>query len=111
MEKKLNKALDELILTIKESTDYKKCLELKERLKKSNDVLELVSEIKETQKEYVKSNDVGILEKLNDMTKKLEEIPLYNTYMYHLERVNLMIDTVKDELAEYFNDLLNEEML
>ena len=50
MEKIVNKAMDDLILTIKNSNDYKKCMEIKEKLKNSQDVNGLVDEIKKYQK-------------------------------------------------------------
>ena len=47
MAKKLNKAIDDIISVIKQSNDYKMCLELKEKLNKSEDVIKLVEEIKQ----------------------------------------------------------------
>ena len=108
MEKKLNKALDELISFVKNSDDYKKCMEVKEKLGKSDDVERLVKEIKKYQKEYVKTNDTDILKKLDNLTEELESIPLYSIYMNYLEKVNQMIDIIKDELTKYFDNLLNE---
>ena len=70
MEKKLNKALDELISFVKNSDDYKKCVKIKEKLGKNDEVERLVKEIKKYQKEYVKTNDKEILRKLDDLTKE-----------------------------------------
>ena len=107
MEKKLNKALDELIYVVKNSYDYKKCIEIKEKLSKNDDVKRLVNEIKQYQKKYVRENNKDILKILDDKTKELKEIPLYNVYMRHLEKVNEMIEVIKEELNEYFDNLLN----
>ena len=107
MEKKLNKALDELIDVIKDSNDYKKCIEIKEKLGKNENVERLVNEIKEYQKRYVRENDEDILKIINSKTKELESIPIYNIYLSHLEKVNEMIDIVKDELNKYFDHLVN----
>ncbi len=107
MEKIVNKAMDDLILTIKNSNDYKKCMEIKEKLKNSQDVNGLVDEIKKYQKEYVRTNDENILKMLNVKKRKLNEIPIYNSYIYYLEKVNDMIEIVKEELNNYFNNLVN----
>ncbi len=107
----MNEALDEVIFTIKNSIDYKKCLELKEKLAQSSDVNLLVTNIKRLQKEYVKSNDLKIKEELDEKIKNLEEIPIYNIYMKHLEKVNEMIDIIKERLNCYFDNLLNEETI
>ena len=42
------------------------------------------------------------------LEKELNEIPLYVRYMEHLERVNQMINYVKDELNDYFYHVLND---
>lgn len=107
----MNEALDEIISTIKNSNDYKKCLELKERLAQSNDVNLLVTEIKKLQKEYVRSSDLKIKEELDEKIKRLEEIPIYNIYMKHLDKVNQMIDIIREKLNCYFDKLLNEETI
>ncbi len=109
MEKKLNNAIDELILVIKNNNDYKECLKLKEKLGSNEEINKLITNIKKYQKEYVRTNDKDILEELNKNINELEEIPLYNIYMKHLEKVNEMIDIVKEELTKYFDNLVNKE--
>ncbi len=103
------KALDDVINYLVSSKDYKECIRLKEQMKKSRDVLSLVEEIKTLQKQYVKSNyDTEIKEKLDYLEDKLNTIPVYVIYMQHLEKVNEMINYVKDEMNDYFYKLLNE---
>ena len=107
MEKKLNKALNELIFVIKNSDDYKKCVEIKEKLAKNNDVCRLVQKIKKDQKEYVRNNDLKIKEKLDQEIIELEQIPIYKEYMKHLDKINEMIYIVKEKLNNYFDKLVN----
>ena len=107
----LNEALDEVISVVKNSSDYKKCLELKEKLAQSSDVNLLVTNIKRLQKEYVKTSDLKIKEELDEKIKRLEEIPIYNIYMKYLEKVNEMIDIIRERLNCYFDNLLNEETI
>jgi len=105
----LNKALEEVISYIKNSDDYIKCIKLKDKMSKNDDLCSLIEKIKETQKRYVKSEfDENIKNELDVLENKLNEIPLYVIYMQHLSRVNEMIDFVKDELNDYFYKLLNE---
>ena len=42
---KLNRSLDEVVDCIKESKEYKKCIELKEKMKDNEEVNSLVKEI------------------------------------------------------------------
>ncbi len=64
------------------------------------------------QKQYVKGNysDEAVKLELDLKEKRLEGIPLYIEYMNYLERVNEMINLVKDELNAYFIDLLSIEI-
>ena len=100
--------LDELIDYIKNTIEYKKCLELKTRMSNNSNINNLIENIKNLQKKYIKSNydsDIKVeLDKLND---ELNNIPLYITYSENLEKVNQMISYVNDELTDYFYKVLN----
>ena len=106
---KLNKSLDEVVDCIKNSKEYKKCIELKEKMDSNEEVNSLVKEIKTKQKEYIKSNDPNILSELKSLENSLNFIPIYHVYTINLEKVNEMINYVKDELNDYFIDLLNKK--
>ncbi len=105
----MNKAVEEIVWTIKESLEYKKCLELKKLMQDNDDIKQLIAKIKLKQKEYVKYETEDVKEELDELEKKLEEIPLYYEYNKYLTKVNEMINLVKDELNDYFDKLLNEE--
>ena len=108
MENFVNKKLDEVINCIINSDDYKKCILLKEKMAKSEDITSLVNSIKKLQKQYVNMHDDDKLLEVKKLEKELNEIPLYVSYMEHLERVNQMINYVKDELNDYFYHVLND---
>ena len=83
-------------------------ISLKEQMNDHTEILSLVKEIKKYQKKYVQSNyDSKIQEKLTDLEKQLEEIPLYVVYMQNLTKVNEMIDYVRDNLNDYFEELVH----
>lgn len=106
---KLNKSLDEVIASIKDSKDYKDCVDLKKQMDSNKELTSLINLVKELQKKYVRSNyDSKVKEELKKEENKLNEIPIYNTYLKKLERVNNMIDYVKDSLNTYFDNLLNK---
>ena len=106
---KLNKSLDEVVNTIKNSKEYKKCIELKEKMKSNDEINSLVKEIKLKQKKYIRSNDPNILRELNELEERLDSIPIYHVYTKNLEKVNDYINYVKDELNDYFDKLLNKK--
>lgn len=105
----LNRALDDVIFTIKESKEYQNCIQLKNKMQGNEDIVRLVDEVKKLQKEYVKSNyDSDIKKKLDYVIEELDSIPIYVIYNQELNKVNEMIDYVRDTLNEYFYKLLNE---
>lgn len=107
---KLDKALEDVILEIKNSKEYLKCIELKQKMDSNDSIKALVKEIKTLQKKYVKSNyDSKVKEDLDEINKKLNDIPLYVVYLQNLDKVNAKIDFVKDSLNDYFYNLLNED--
>ena len=106
---KLNRSLDNVVNCIKNSKEYKKCLELKEKMDSNSEINDLVKKIKLKQKKYIKSNDSDILKELDELEERLNSIPIYHTYLENLEIVNNMINYVKDELNDYFVNLLNKK--
>ena len=106
MEKVFND-LEEIIALIKKRREYENCLLIKEKMKENKDINFLIEELKKTQQEYIKTNDKKLYEKITDLEKKLENIPLYETYLENLTKVNEKIEYVKSSLNEYFLKLLN----
>ncbi len=103
----MNKELEEVINTIINSDDYKSCIQLKEKMSTNKEICELVDKIKVLQKKYVRENGEEVLEELKLLEERLNEISIYVIYMQHLEKVNEMINYVKDELNDYFYKVLN----
>lgn len=103
----MNKELEEVINTIINSDDYKSCIQLKEKMSTNKEICELVDKIKVLQKKYVRENGEEVLEELKLLEERLNEIPIYVIYMQYLEKVNEMINYVKDELNDYFYKVLN----
>ncbi len=101
--------LDEVVKVIKDSKEYKTCIDLKKQMESNEDINLLVKKIKILQKKYIRTNDKDIKLELDNLEKELNEIPIYHIYMENLEKVNDMINYVKDELNSYFDLLLNEK--
>ena len=99
--------LDSVVSTIKDSKEYKKCIKLKKEMDSNEEITSIVKEIKKLQKKYINTNDSNIKKELDELENKLEEIPIYHIYLENLEKVNNMINYVKDELNDYFDKLLN----
>ena len=101
--------LNDIITWIKESKEYKKCIELKKKMDDNDELVKLISDVKKKQKEYVKSNfDKDKKKELEILQNKLDEIPIYNVYNRNLEIVNSYSDYVRDELNDYFCKVFND---
>ena len=103
----MDKEIDDVVNTITNTEAYKKCIEIKEKMKDNTDINSKVNKIKKLQKEYIRSNDDSILEELDILKEELNNIPIYHMYNQYLEEVNQMISYVNDELNNYFNNLFN----
>ena len=108
MEKKLSNRIDDLVDYIINTKEYKNCIKYKEEMEKDDNIKEKVSNIKKLQKKYVNSNDISIKEELDKLEDELNNMDLYIKYNQNLEVVNKMISYTKDELNDYFYNLLNE---
>lgn len=101
----MNKAIDDVISVIVNSKDYQQCLQLKDKMKKNQELMKLIEDLKKTQKEYVKSG-IG-KEKIDSLEEELYQFPIYVVYMEHLEKVNDMLSYVEEDLNDYFYQLMN----
>lgn len=107
----LNKSIEELISIIINSKEYQTCLQLKEQMSENEELLSLISDVKNLQKKYIKSNyNEKVKQKLEEEDEKLKQIPIYVIYNENLEIVNQMINTINAELNQYFYDKLNPEI-
>ena len=104
----MNEALNEVINTIINSDDYKKCIELKNTMASNEELVSLIEKIKKLQKKYVNTNDQELLVELEKLEEELNNIPIYVIYMQYLEKVNEKIEFVEDELNNYFYEVLNK---
>ena len=107
MEKKLSKAINEVVSVITESDEFKECIELKMKMEENGEIKELVQAIKILQKKYVRTLDDDVKTELDQKEERLNNIPLYNSYQKKLAEVNKKIDFVKEELNDYFYKVVN----
>lgn len=110
MENLLNK-IDDLVDTIKSSDEYKRYLELEDKVKNNKEIMSLINEVKDIEKSIVNSKskkDTESLKKeLDNKLTKLESYPLYNEYIELQEEFNNLFGTIKDKLNNYFEDKIS----
>ena len=94
------------ILNTKEYKDYKKYEEL---LDNNSSVKSLIKEITNTQKELVKTNDIDLEYKLEDLNSKLYSYKEYSKYIEASKKLNELISNIQKEFEDYFNSLIKKE--
>lgn len=109
MEKKLSKAISEVVSSITDSEEFKECIKIKEKMSQNSDIKELIETITVLQKKYVRTGDTKVKDELDIVQNKLDSIPLYVSYQNKLEEVNRKIKIIKDELNDYFYSVVNEK--
>lgn len=106
----LNKSIDELIDSITNIKEYNNVINIKKKMNDNDELLKLISDVKNLQKKYIKSNyDGTIKQELEEKEKILNEIPIYIEYNENLKIVNEMISVVTENLNEYFYKKLNSD--
>ena len=106
----LYKKLDDVILCIKESIEYKNVIDIKKKMDSNEELKKKINDIKLLQKKYVKSNyDSSVKKYLDKLNDDLLEVPIYRIYLDNLSVVNEKIEYVKDSLNDYFYDLFNKK--
>ncbi len=101
--------LNKIIDYITNSSEYKKCISLKDKMSNNSKLMDKINKVKVLQKKYIKSNDLSIKKELDLLIEDLNNEPLYYNYMNNLEKVNEMISFVNDELNNYFYRVINED--
>lgn len=105
----MDKALDDLVEYIKNSSEYIECVNIKKKMSNNEDITSKVKKIKVLQKKLLQNPDLKTEDELRKLEKELNEIPLYVIYNQKLNSINEKINYINDELNEYFYKLLNEE--
>ncbi len=109
MNREIQKKLDEVIDAIQQTNSYQMCIKIKKKMYKNEELIQKIETLKRLQKQYVQSHfeDSKLKEELSSIEQELMNIPIYSEYLNHLEIVNQMIDTMKEELNTYFMEKVN----
>ena len=105
----LLKKIDELILLIKDTPEYKRYKELKESMTNSKEIMSLIKEIKKTEqlivkKEYSKQDVTTEEGQLKELREKLNSFPSYLEYSYLQEDLNNDFQNIKKIIEDSINN-------
>lgn len=105
----MSKAVSEVVSAITDSPEFKECIRLKEKMDKNSEIKELVETVKKLQKKYIRTQDEAVKVELDKVQERLDSIPLYDSYQKKLAEVNRKIEFIKDELNNYFYNVVNKK--
>jgi cell fate (sporulation/competence/biofilm development) regulator YmcA (YheA/YmcA/DUF963 family) len=102
------KKVSELVEIIKESNDYKKYSELKDKMKNNKDIMDLVNKIKKEEqqlvnKKYRKEDTKELEDSIDKNKKELMSYPIYQEYSYLQEDLNNTFQNIKSIIENSIN--------
>lgn len=97
--------IDKFIDTIKDSDEYKKYMDLTNKLDNCDDIKNITKEIKDINKELVKIESIELINKLKYKELELNSIPLYQDYLESVKELNYILSLIKDKIDNYIENL------
>ena len=103
----IKKDIDILFEKINDSSNYKDYVNVIKKMKKNDEITNLIKEIKRLQKILVNEKDKVVEKELENLYKKLESYPIYQSYLIKKESLEEDLFNVKETFEKYFKDILN----
>lgn len=93
--------IDEIINKIENSEQYKKYLDLKEKINNNHELMILINEVKVLQKDVV--HHLNKKDLLNNKVAELNNNPLYREYNNTIYEINNLYAIIENNLNNYFS--------
>ena len=106
----IDKSIDDLFLSIKNSSEYREYLNIGEVLRKDNELNELIEEIKRLQKKSVNleyNNDISykdVDKEIEEKVNMLNSNPLYKEYLRRMNNLNDILSESSNTIEKYINE-------
>ena len=105
----LLKKVDELVCLIKNTYNYKKYEELKNKMASNKEIMDIIDKVKKIEqtivkKEYNKQDIKEDEKELKDLMDKLNEYPIYLEYSYLQEDLNNDFQNIKKIIEDSINN-------
>lgn len=101
------KKIDELFDDFERSKLYKDYLNVQDKMADDEEIMGIINEIKKFQKISANNKDKSVELKINNLYKKLESYPIYQSYLIMHDEIEEELFMVKEIFDKYFMDLLS----
>ena len=98
--------IDELFDELEDSKLYKDYVKVKESLENNNEIMNLINDIKRYQKISANNKDESVDNKIKDLYDKLNDYPLYQSYLIIKEELEEELFMIKEVFEKCFKDIL-----
>lgn len=102
------KDIEDLKIDILNTNEYKEYKKYEELLDNNPEIKSLIKEITDTQKELVKTNNIDLEYKLEDLNSKLYSNEEYSKYIESSKKLNELISNIQKNFEDYFNSLISQ---
>ena len=102
----IEEKIDELFDDFEESKLYKDYLSVQDKIYKDKEIISVINEIKKFQKISANNKDKSVELKINELYKKLESYPIYQSYLIMHDEIEEELFMLKEVFDKYFNNLL-----
>ena len=102
----IDEKIDELFDDFEESKLYKDYLSVQDKISKDKEIISVINEIKKFQKISANNKDKSVELKINELYKKLESYPIYQSYLIMHDEIEEELFMIKEVFDKYFNNLL-----
>lgn len=102
------KDIEDLKIDILNTKEYKEYKKYEKLLDNNSEIKSLIKEITDTQKELVKTNNIDLEYKLEDLNSKLYSNEDYSNYIEASIKLNELVSNIQKEFENYFNSLIKK---
>lgn len=102
----ITKKIDILFDELEKTDTYKDYISVKNQLENNKDIKKIIEDIKRYQKIVVNNKDKSVENKLKELYKKLDDYPIYQSYLDIKEDLEYELKMISDTFSSYFEKLL-----
>lgn len=102
----IEEKIDELFDDFEESKLYNDYLNIQDKISKDKEIISVINEIKKFQKISANNKDKSVELKINELYKKLESYPIYQSYLIMHGEIEEELFMIKEVFDKYFKSIL-----